>query len=121
MFVDEQGVSLEEDRDGRDGEALHLVAVDDAAGDRHLPAARRGHDAEARAPGGRRPRAAPRHRAAPARAGRREAARAPEPSAIALDAQTYALALYERAGYARARGRFVDEGIEHVWMEKRHA
>ena len=30
VFVDEQGVPLEEDVDGRDDEALHLVAVDDA-------------------------------------------------------------------------------------------
>ena len=29
VFCVEQGVSLEEERDGRDGEALHLVVVDD--------------------------------------------------------------------------------------------
>ena len=37
---------------------------------------------------------------------------------LVLHAQTYALKLYETAGY-RARGRvFVEAGIEHVAMEK---
>ena len=40
---------------------------------------------------------------------------------IALHAQTYALALYERAGYEPYGPTFVEEGIEHVAMEKRLA
>ena len=41
--------------------------------------------------------------------------------AIALHAQTYALTLYARAGYEECGPRFVEEGIEHVAMEKRLA
>ena len=40
---------------------------------------------------------------------------------IALHAQTYALPLYERAGYAPYGPTFVEEGIEHVAMEKQLA
>ena len=38
--------------------------------------------------------------------------------AIALHAPTYALPLYEREGYFERGNRFVEEGIEHVAMEK---
>lgn len=121
VFVDEQGVPLEEDVDGRDGEALHLVAVADdgtVVGTCRLladgpalklgrlavaPAARRGGiglrllelaDAEADARGARR---------------------------IVLAAQVRALPLYERAGYTARGDVFLDAGIEHLWMEKRCA
>ncbi len=121
VFVDEQGVPLEEDLDGRDGEALHLVAVADdgtVVGTCRLltdgttlklgrmavaPAARRRGlglrllelaDAEAGASGAER---------------------------TVLAAQLTALGLYERAGYAARGGVFLDAGIEHVWMEKRYA
>jgi ElaA protein len=117
VFCVEQGVPEHEELDGRDGEGIHLVAMD---GDRLLAtcrvllvgntaqfsrlavrdsARRRGiatallelADAETRAAGGRR---------------------------IVLHAQTYAQKLYERAGY-RPRGRvFIEAGIEHVAMEK---
>jgi predicted GNAT family N-acyltransferase len=40
---------------------------------------------------------------------------------IALPAQTYALPLYETAGYHEYGPTFVEEGIEHVAMEKRLA
>jgi predicted GNAT family N-acyltransferase len=40
---------------------------------------------------------------------------------IALHAQTYAQALYENAGYEEYGPTFVEEGIEHVAMEKRLA
>jgi predicted GNAT family N-acyltransferase len=40
---------------------------------------------------------------------------------IALHAQTYALALYQSAGYERYGPTFVEEGIEHVAMEKQLA
>ena len=42
VFCVEQGVSLAEELDGRDGEALHLVVVDGRSDRRHLPPARRG-------------------------------------------------------------------------------
>jgi predicted GNAT family N-acyltransferase len=41
--------------------------------------------------------------------------------AIALHAQTYALALYMDAGYEERGPAFTEEGIEHVAMEKRLA
>jgi predicted GNAT family N-acyltransferase len=118
VFVVEQGVPEREELDGRDGQGLHLVAVEDeqilgtcrivmvgtTAQFSRLAvretARRRGvatallreADAETRAAGGRR---------------------------LVLHAQTYARALYERAGY-RAHGRvFWEAGIEHVAMEKR--
>ena len=117
VFCNEQGVPPNEEVDGRDPEALHLVAIVDgtvvgtcrvlmvgstAQFSRLAVLAsmrRRGiatalldvAEAETRAAGGRR---------------------------LVLHAQTYARELYELAGY-RARGRvFVEAGIEHVAMEK---
>ena len=46
-------------------------------------------------------------------------ARALGAARIALAAQTGALELYERAGYAGYGERFLDAGIEHLLMEKR--
>jgi ElaA protein len=117
VFCVEQGVPEREELDGRDGEAIHLVAV---SGDELLAtcrllfvgptvqfsrlavrrsARRRGiasallelADAETRAGGA--------HR-------------------LVLHAQTYARALYDAAGY-EPRGRiFMEAGIEHIAMEK---
>jgi predicted GNAT family N-acyltransferase len=117
VFCIEQGVSLEEERDGRDDEALHLVAVDGGivvATCRLLsegPEAKLGRMA-----------VAPSHR------GRRLAAallveadtRARELGAqrIVLAAQLSAQAVYERAGYAPYGDVFPDAGIEHVMMGK---
>jgi predicted GNAT family N-acyltransferase len=117
VFCVEQGVPMHEELDGRDGEALHLVAV--ANGDLlatcrllfvgptvqfsrlavRTSARRQGiasallelADAETRAGGARR---------------------------LVLHAQTYARSLYEAAGY-EPRGRvFMEAGIEHIAMEK---
>ena len=116
-FVGEQGVAPEEEVDGRDGDALHLVAVDDsrvvgtcrliADGERMklgrmaVDRARRGEgiaalllsatDREAELAGARR---------------------------IVLGAQVPAVGVYERAGYTAHGEVFLDAGIEHVWMEK---
>jgi predicted GNAT family N-acyltransferase len=117
VFCVEQGVPEHEELDGRDHEGIHLVAVEDGevvATARLLvigqtvqfsrlavqrSARRRGiatamleaADAETRAAGARR---------------------------LVLHAQTYARALYERAGY-RPRGHaFREAGIEHIAMEK---
>ncbi|MGH2915613.1 MAG: GNAT family N-acetyltransferase [Solirubrobacteraceae bacterium] len=117
VFCEEQGVPTSEERDGRDGDGVHLVAV--AAG-RLLATCRlllvgptvqfsrlavrpderrrgiatamlRAADTEALAGGARR---------------------------LVLHAQTYARALYEAAGY-EPRGRaFMEAGIEHIAMEK---
>ncbi len=117
VFCVEQGVPSREEQDGRDDQAIHLVAVtgeDVLATCRllfvgptvqfsrlavRLNARRRGiatrllelADAEARVGGARR---------------------------LVLHAQTYARSLYEAAGY-EPRGRvFMEAGIEHVAMEK---
>jgi predicted GNAT family N-acyltransferase len=117
VFCVEQGVPGREELDGRDGESVHLVAVEDGeviATCRLLfvgptvqfsrlavkPSARRRGiatlllalaDDETRSGGARR---------------------------LVLHAQTYARSLYDMAGY-EVRGRvFMEAGIEHVAMEK---
>jgi predicted GNAT family N-acyltransferase len=117
VFCVEQGVPEREEVDGRDGDAMHLVAVSGAellATCRLLfvgptvqfsrlavrvSARRHGiasalldlADEEAKAAGSRR---------------------------LVLHAQTYARSLYEAAGY-EPRGRlFMEAGIEHIAMEK---
>jgi predicted GNAT family N-acyltransferase len=118
VFCGEQGVSFQADQDGRDGEATHIVAVADGAvvgtcrllfrgqmarlGRLAVERDRRGDGIGARL-----------LREADAVALRHDA------EAISLHAQTYALALYEQAGYDRHGPMFVEEGIEHVAMEKR--
>jgi predicted GNAT family N-acyltransferase len=118
VFSGEQGVSIAADRDGRDGESTHLVAVEDG---RVIGTCRL------------------LFRANVARLGRL----AVEPdcrgkgiagallsladrvaldagaNSISLHAQTYARRLYLEAGYQERGPEFVEEGIEHVAMEKR--
>jgi predicted GNAT family N-acyltransferase len=120
VFCDEQGVSFEADQDGRDPEATHIVAVDEGAviGTCRLlfrgPVARLGRlavQAERRGDG-------------VAAAILKEADRVAVDAGaetIALHAQTYAQSLYEAAGYEEYGPAFVEEGIEHVAMEKRLA
>ena len=117
VFCAEQGVSLADERDGRDRDALHLVVVDDGAvvatcrllredstiklGRLAVARSRRGlglalmllaeAEAQARAAGAQR---------------------------ISLAAQPGAQALYDRAGYSAYGDVFLDAGIEHVMMEK---
>jgi predicted GNAT family N-acyltransferase len=117
VFVGEQGVSLADERDGRDEEALHLVVVDDGVvvatcrllvegttvklGRMAVSRTRRGlglaraliTEAEARA-------------------------RALGAGRIVLAAQLSAQALYDRAGYDAYGDVFLDAGIEHVMMSK---
>ena len=121
VFIGEQGVSEAEELDGRDDEALHLIAVEPDGG---VVATCRLLAAGEKIKLGR--------VAVLPRARRRGLAlallRAAEPHAVALGgerivlgAQTYALGLYEQAGYAATSGTFLDAGLEHVWMEKRLA
>ena len=117
VFCDEQGVSREEEIDGRDDDAVHLVAIERGAvvGTCRLlfegttcqlgrlvvqrEARRRGiggrllalAEKEARAAGSRR---------------------------ILLNAQTRARGVYRAAGYTERGGRFMEAGIEHVRMER---
>ena len=118
VFCDEQGVPLRDELDGRDDDALHLVAVEDdrlvigtcrlvfrgrtcqlsrMAIERDARGQGLGHalldlsDAEARAAGCAR---------------------------IALHAQMHAQALYAAHGYTPRGPRFEEAGIAHVAMEK---
>lgn len=113
-------MAIAADRDGRDGEAAHLVAVVDGhvLGTCRLvfrgAVARLGRlavERDARGQGV----ATAILRAAEATAREHGADR------IDLHAQTYALDLYSRGGYEERGDRFMEEGIEHVAMEKRLA
>lgn len=117
VFVDEQGVTLAADQDGRDDEAVHLVAVDDGriVGTCRLvfddDLARLGRmavevDLRGRGIG-----------AAILDAAEREA-RAAGAARIRLHAQTDAQSLYARGGYEVQGEEFIEEGIPHVTMEK---
>jgi predicted GNAT family N-acyltransferase len=117
VFCIEQGVSLDEERDGRDDEALHLVVVDggEVVGTcRLLPVGseiKLGRMAVVASHRGR-GLAAELLVEADVRARELHAQR------IALAAQLTAQALYERAGYAPYGEVFLDAGIEHVMMGK---
>lgn len=117
VFCGEQGVSAAAERDGRDPDALHLVAVEDArvVGTCRLLFAphsvflgrlavephrrRRGIGAELL------------REAA-------ERARAAGVARIGLHAQLDVLELYTGLGYVELGEPFVQEGIDHVTMEK---
>ncbi len=117
VFCGEQGVTLGGDRDGRDHEALQLIAVDGEVlgtcrmliepggtakfGRLCVRAVARGHGI-----------------GAALLAAAEEQARAAGARRVGMHAQTDALALYERAGYTPYGDRFDEEGIEHVGMEK---
>ena len=116
VFVDEQDVPVKLELDGRDDDAVHLVAVRD--GEVVATCRLLGHgatvhlgrlavDARARRQGI----AALLLRAAEAWAREHRAQR------LALSAQTYAAALYAAAGYAAVGEPYMEAGIEHVDME----
>ncbi|HEX4626270.1 MAG TPA: GNAT family N-acetyltransferase [Solirubrobacteraceae bacterium] len=117
VFCVEQGVSEADEIDGRDGEALHVVAVrdgrvvgtcrvlvDDGIGKLGRMAV---------APGARRGGVGARLLDA-AEAG----ARAEGAGRVILAAQVDAERFYSARGYHTVGGHFVDAGIEHVRMEK---
>jgi predicted GNAT family N-acyltransferase len=117
VFCDEQGVALEDERDGRDDDALHLVALRDGAlvGTCRLlvegPTVTLGRMAVARAARGQ-------GLAAALLAEADARARGLGARRIVLGAQLAARSLYERAGYERYGDVFLDAGIEHVMMAK---
>jgi predicted GNAT family N-acyltransferase len=117
VFCEEQGVTLEGDRDGLDPVALHLVAYD---GERLVgtcrllfedSVARLGRMAVERDARGRGIGAA-------LLAEAEQAAKAQDARLIRLHAQTAARALYERSGFKPRGDEFIDEGIPHLTMEK---
>jgi predicted GNAT family N-acyltransferase len=117
VFSGEQGVRVEADRDGRDGEALHLVAVRDGEviGTCRLvldgPVARLGRMAVEPALRGQGVGAALLVEA-------EHCAREAGSRRIDLHAQTAAISLYSRGGFEQRGELFVEEGIAHVSMEK---
>jgi predicted GNAT family N-acyltransferase len=120
VFSGEQGVSVQADRDGRDPDALHLVAVD---GDRVVgtcrlvfdgPVAKLGRMAVERERRG--------HGIGDAILAQAVgAASAAGSSTITLHAQLRARALYARHGFVDSGPEFVEQGIPHVAMEKQLA
>ncbi len=117
VFCQEQGVPADEERDGRDQDAVHLVAVRDG----ELIATCRLLMVGQTAQFSRLAVAVPVRRRGIATAllhAAEQAARAAAARRLVLHAQTYALRLYESAGYHSRGGRFVEAGIEHVAMEK---
>jgi predicted GNAT family N-acyltransferase len=120
VFCGEQGVAVEADRDGRDGDALHVVAT---AEGRVLGTCRVVFDGNLGRLG--------RMAVEPALRGRgigaqlldvaEREARAGGARRMRLHAQTAAVSLYERGGYDVTGREFVEEGIAHVPMEKRLA
>jgi ElaA protein len=117
VFCREQGVSLADELDGLDDQALHILALEDGAlvGTCRLvtegTTVKLGRMAVARAARGR-GLAAALLAEADARARDLGAER------IALAAQLGAQSIYERAGYLPYGDVFLDAGIEHVMMVK---
>jgi predicted GNAT family N-acyltransferase len=117
VFCGEQGVSLAEERDGRDEEALHLVVVDDGVVVATCRLLVEGTTVKL----GRMAVSRTRRGLGLARALITEAetqARALGAKRMALAAQLNAQALYDRAGYDAYGDVFLDAGIEHVMMAK---
>jgi predicted GNAT family N-acyltransferase len=117
VFCDEQGVSREDEIDGRDGDAVHLVALERGAvvGTCRLlfdgTTCKLGRlvvdrDARRRGIGGR------------LLALAEDEARAAGAERIVLNAQTRARGVYRGAGYTEAGDRFMQAGIEHIRMER---
>jgi len=117
IFCGEQGVSFEADQDGRDHEATHIVALDDGLVIGTCRLLFRGAVARLGRLAVERNRRGDGVAAEILSEADRIASDAGSAS-IALHAQTYALGLYERAGYEPYGPTFVEEGIEHVAMEK---
>lgn len=117
VFCGEQGVSLAEERDGRDDEALHLVVVDDGVVVATCRLLVEGTTVKL----GRMAVSRTRRGLGLARALITEAetrARALGAERMVLAAQLNAQALYDRAGYDAYGDVFLDAGIEHVMMAK---
>jgi predicted GNAT family N-acyltransferase len=117
VFVGQQGVTLEADRDGLDPEATHIVAVD---GGRVIGTCRLVFD-DGLARLGRmavEDEARGRGIGAALLAVAEAQARAAGATRIRLHAQLAARSLYERGGFEARGEEFMEEGIPHLTMEK---
>lgn len=120
VFHEEQGIRVEADQDGRDDDALHLVAVEDGA---MVGTCRVVMVGEVAMLG----RLAVEHSGRGRGVGRavldaaERIARAAGARRVALHAQLPVKPFYERSGYRPYGGVFEEEGIDHVAMEKRLA
>ena len=120
VFYDEQGIRPEADRDGRDDKALHVIAFPGGAlvgtcrvrvaGDVAM-LGRLAVERSDRGQGVGRAVLEAAERSARAAGARR----------MALHAQLPVQAFYEKSGYSPYGDVFMEEGIEHVAMEKRLA
>ncbi|MBL9054078.1 MAG: GNAT family N-acetyltransferase [Tabrizicola sp.] len=118
VFIDEQGVSEEDEVDGLDPEAIHLLAFD---GERPVGTARmlvKGETgkigrvcvlSEARGTG---------LGAALIRACLEELRRVPGVSAALLGSQSHATGFYEKLGFVVEGEEFIDAGIPHRHMRR---
>ena len=117
VFCDEQGVTFEAEQDGRDPEALHIVAFEDG---RLVGTCRLLFDDDLARLG--RMAVEPGLRGRGVGAAILDAAEAESRRAgaerIRLHAQTAARALYERGGFEVRGELFMEEGIPHLTMEK---
>lgn len=117
VFVGEQGIDRVADQDGLDSSAVHVVAVEDG---RVLGTCRLLRGGGVARLG--RLAVDPAHRrlglAAAILAESERIARGHGDRRIALNAQLYAERLYADAGYERVGAEFLEEGIEHVRMER---
>ena len=118
VFCDEQGVDPAAEQDGRDDDAIHLVAI---AGESLVGTCRLLVEGDSARLG--RAAVASERRGRGIGAALLDAADRVSLEAgaqrIRLHAQTAARSLYERSGYAARGEPFLEEGIEHVTMEKR--
>jgi predicted GNAT family N-acyltransferase len=117
VFCGEQGVSLAVERDGRDPEALHVVALEE---ERLVGTCRLVFDRETARLGRMavEPGARGRGLGAAILLAAERSAREAGARRITLHAQTAVKDLYSRHGYIPHGEPFVEEGIDHVAMEK---
>lgn len=118
VFVVEQGVPPELERDGEDATATHVIAIDpDGA---IVATYRITADGETVKVGRLVVAARARRRgiAAALLADAEARARSGGARRLVLSAQTYATQLYAGAGYVASGDVYLDAGIEHIWMER---
>jgi predicted GNAT family N-acyltransferase len=117
VFCEEQGVSREEELDGRDGDALHLIARAGAGGP-VVGTLRLLVDGDRAKIGRVAVEPARRRQGIALQMLRLALERAQELgcSRARLAAQVEAVELYRRAGFAVESEPFMEAGIEHVWM-----